>query len=49
MFGKEMHATMDVGVALLVVPADGIDNHLRLLGCRGVVQVDQLPAPNPLP
>src|SRR5438445_13566330 len=47
MFGKEMHATMDVGIVPLVVTADGINDHLRLLGRGCIVQVDQRPAANP--
>src|SRR5712671_4729843 len=47
MFGKEMHATMDVGVVPLVVTADGINDHLWLLGRGCIVQVNQRPAVNP--
>jgi hypothetical protein len=49
MFGKEMHATMDVGVVPLVVPTDRINDHLRLLGRGCIVQVNQRPTANPLP
>ena len=48
MFGKEMHATVDVGVVPLVVPTDRINDHLRLLGRGCIVQVNQRPAANPL-
>src|SRR5439155_16789702 len=48
MFGKEMHATMDVGIVPLVVTADGINDHLRLLGRGCIVQIDQRPAANPM-
>jgi hypothetical protein len=44
-----MHATMDVGVVPLVVPTDRINDHLRLLGCGCIVQVNQRPAVNSLP
>ena len=49
MFGKEMHATMNVGVVTPVVATDRIDDHLRLLGRGCIVQVNQRPAVNPLP
>src|SRR5882672_7122370 len=49
MFGKEMHATMDVGVISLVVTADGINDQLRLLGGGCTVQVNQRFAANSLP
>ena len=32
---------MDVGVGLAVVPRDRIEHRLRLLGGRGVVEIDQ--------
>src|SRR3989454_7268112 len=48
MFGEEMHTTMDVGVVPLVVTADGINDHLRLLGRGCVVKIDQRPAANPM-
>src|SRR5437879_12795193 len=49
MFGKEMHATMDVGVVPLVVTADGINDYLRLLGRGCTVEVNQRFAANRLP
>jgi hypothetical protein len=49
MLGKEMHATMDVGIVPLVVSTDRINDHLRLLGRGCIVQVNQRPAANPLP
>src|ERR1019366_2498744 len=49
MFGKKMHATMDVGVVPLVVETDRINDPLWLLGGGCIVQVDQRSAANPLP
>src|SRR6266481_7685861 len=49
MFGKKMHATMDVGVVALVVLTDRINDHLGLLGRGCIVQVNQRPAANRLP
>ena len=36
-----MHAAMDVGVGRLVIPGHGLENRTRLLGRRGIVQVNQ--------
>ena len=48
-FREEMYATMDVGVAPLVVTGDGINNHLWLLRCGRVIQVNQRSAADLLP
>jgi len=44
--GKEMHAAMNIGVATLVVTADGVDDDLRFLRGGRVIQVDQRLAAN---
>ena len=41
-----MHATMNVGVVLLVVSARWIDHRLRFLRCRRIVQINQRLAVN---
>ncbi len=40
---QAVHAAMDVRVLLFVGPPQAFDHHLRLLGGRGVVEVDQRP------
>ncbi len=49
MFGKKMHAPMDVGVVPLVVLTNRINDHLRLLGRGCIVQVNQHPAAHSVP
>src|SRR5207237_9840222 len=41
MFGKKMHAAMDVGIPLLVIAGDGLDDSSRLLRSGGVIEVHQ--------
>src|SRR5438046_3057693 len=41
MFGKKMHAAVDVGIPLLVIAGDGLDDSSRLLRSGGVIEVHQ--------
>ena len=41
LFGERVQAAVDVGVVVLVVVDERVDDLARLLGRRGVVQVDQ--------
>ena len=45
---RVVNAAMDVGVHVLVVARDGVDDDLRLLRSGGVVQIDQRLAVDPL-
>src|SRR5207253_11263875 len=41
MFGKKMHAAVDIGIPLLVIAGDGFDNSSWLLRSGGVIEVHQ--------
>src|SRR5665213_1447861 len=40
-FGKAMYATVNICVILAVIFTYSIDYGLRLLGCRGVIKINQ--------
>src|SRR5207244_7275959 len=40
-FGKKMHAAVDIGIPLLVIAGDGFDNSSWLLRSGGVIEVHQ--------
>ena len=41
MFGKKMHAAVDIGIPLLVIAGDGLDDSSWLLRSGGVIEVHQ--------
>ena len=43
LFAQDVDAAVDVGVRLLVIAADGINDGLGFLGRRGAIEIDQRP------